>query len=136
MNLTASFLEQFAMLSPYHESALLGLLIYLVKKYVLAPGWNVRKFIATDIRQIVTSVLTTASIIYLTPDAIKILDVMGPPAGWERFSDMLDSVPKFLGFFTGVTGGTLGYDALKLLEPLPFFGPIIKKYLGGEEPKP
>lgn len=126
----AGLISYFTGLPAYHEAAILGLAVYVLKKYVVADGWNLARFFRTGLRQIALSVVTTASIIYLTPDAVKLLDLVPAPAGMEKLAAVLDAVPRFLGFFTGVTGGTLGYDLLKMLGPIPFLGPLVSKYLG------
>lgn len=116
---------------PYQQAVIFGLLVYVTKKYILAPGWNLKAFLKTGITGIVTSVVTTATVVYLTPDAVKIIDSINLTGDMAKFSALMVSAPKVLGFLTGVTGGTLGYDLFAVIGTLniPVLSPLVNKYV-------
>lgn len=121
-------------MNPFYVSAIAGFLAVGAHKYILSPGWNIPKFIATELRPLLQAVLITAAGTYFAHDIAAML-----PDGLKAV-DALEKAPKLGGFTIGALGA--GTDALGLLLNLvgaiPVIGPAINKAFAPkpEPPKP
>lgn len=107
-------------MTPFHWCLLAGFVAVGLYRYVLSPGWNIPKFLATELRPFLQAMLITAASGYFAYDIAAFVS--------QEALDAMLKAPKFAGFAIGALGA--GTDVLSLLKNLLSELPFIGKLFG------
>lgn len=108
-------------MNAFYVSVAVGFIAVGAHKYILSPGWNIPKWMKTELRPFLQAILITAAGGYFAHD-------IASHVGQEAV-DALGKAPKLAGFTIGALGA--GTDALgvlmNLVGAIPVIGPAITK---------
>lgn len=112
----------------YYAAVAVGLLCYLLKKWVAGEGWHVGAFLKRELGGIVNSIWVTVGIAYLVPDLVLYASDMPKLDGIaEKYPMLISRVTVVMGGALGFTGGSIALDLLPMLYNLPVVGPALQK---------
>jgi hypothetical protein len=116
------------MLSPFYLSAIAGFVAMGLHRYVVSPGWNLPKFLASEPRAVLKSAVFAAVAVYFAADIAALVpkQLMGVSFDAEA---TLSKAPKFSGFVLGflMSSPQAGTFLLNILELIPVVGPMVVK---------